>query len=277
MRVARWEHFRRDLAGEVPSCGGAFAVVAGGAVAAATHDPLSGMAVALALVVALILAVWRNASHDAEDEFFAALAPTLGLRYMVSGALMPIVPLLAAGGKRSYAHYMEGPIFGARGGPTCGLAHYAFTTLDDRGNDGQRFEFTVCGMEVAEALPLLHGVYLRPRRGLVHDWLDRAPRPATVELESTFLTERYELRAAPDQDRLVLHELFAPSFQAWLGEHPLRPGFECRGGQLVVYLPGHEFDGDRLTLLHEASREIARRVCALAAKPRAPRALTPAG
>jgi hypothetical protein len=260
VRATRWEHFRDRLGGRLATYGSLFAVAVGIAVTAGNHDLLGGMTATLAVLLALIVVIWKHASDEAQTEFFTALAPTLGLRYMVTGSLPPVTPLTAAGKKRVYTHYMEGPIFGALGGPRCGLAHYSFSTVDDEGNEGRRWPFTVCGMEMPGALPLFHGVYLRRRGGVVRDWLDRAPHPESVELESTDFSERYELRAARDQDPLVLHELFSPSFLAWLAEHPLRPGFECKAGELVTFIPGHEFDGDHLTLFHDATREIAKRI-----------------
>jgi hypothetical protein len=260
VRATRWEHFRRRLGGRVASYGSVFAIALGVAIAAAKQDLLGGMTAALGVLLLLMVVLWKHASDEAESELFTALAPTLGLRYMVTGSLPPITPLLGAGGRRSFEHYMEGPVFGALGGPRCGMAHYTFSTADDRDNEGQRCPFTVCGMEIPAALPLFHGVYLRPRGGVVHDWLDRAPRPHEVELESTDFTDRYQLKAARDQERLVLHELFSPSFLAWLAEHPLRAGFECKAGELVTFMPGHEFDGDRLTLFHDFTRGVARRI-----------------
>jgi hypothetical protein len=274
VRATRWEHFRRRLGGRTATYGSVFAIALGIAVAAKNHDALGGMTAAMGVLLIVILVVWKHASDEAETEFFTALAPTLGLQYMVTGSLPTITPLLAAGGKRTYDHYMEGPIFGALGGPRCGVAHYTFSTVDDRGSEGQRCPFTVCGMEIPEAVRLFHGVYLRPRGGILHDWLDRAPRPEPVEVESTDFSERYELRAAVDQDRLVLHELLSPSFVAWLAEHPLRFGFECKAGELVTFTPGHELDGDHFTLFHDATRQIARRVTAVTA---AARAAIPAG
>lgn len=260
MRAQRWKHFRRRLGGQLPSYGSLFAIALGIAIAAANHDPLGGMTAALGVLLLLMLVVWRNASAEAETEFFMKLAPALGLRYMVTGSLPAITPLLGAGGMRRYEHYMEGPLFGVRGGPRCGMAHYTFSTVDSEGREGHRCPFTVCGMEIPAALSLFHGVYLRPRGLLLHDWLDRAPRPVEVELESTDFTERYELRAAFDQDKLILRDFFSPSLLAWIAEHPLRPGFECKGGDLVTYLPGHELDADHYTLLHDFARKIAQRI-----------------
>src|SRR5438270_671655 len=77
--------------------------------------------------------------------------------------------------------------------------------------------FTIAAVEIDEALPVFHGVYLR-RRPRIHipgflwdDWLARA-HAEQVDLESSGFEELYELRAARDQDRMVLHELFSPSF-----------------------------------------------------------------
>jgi hypothetical protein len=260
VRARRWKKFRRRLAGPLPSYGSVFALAFGAAVAAARHDALGGMTAALGVLLLLMLVIWRNASAEAEAEFFTALAPRLGLRYMVSGSLPAITPLLGAGGIRRFEHFMEGPLFGLREGPRCGIAHYTFSTVDDNGREGQRCPFTVCGMELPAALPLFHGVYLRPRAMLLHDWLHRAPRPLEVELESTVFDERYQLFASFDQDRLVLRDLFSPTLLAWLAEHPLRPGFECKGGEAVVYVPGHELDADHFTMLQEAARTIAQRI-----------------
>ena len=269
MATTRAEHFRLQLGGRLATYGSLFALAAGLAVAAANHDPLGGMTAALAVLIALMVVIWKHASEEWTTELFRGLAPALGLQYMVTGSLPPITPLLGAGDRRTFEHYMEGPVFGSLGGPRCGVAHYAFRSVDEDGKEGERYPFTVCGMEIDGALPLFHGVFLRPRGGIVHDWL-RGPRTEAVELESTDFAERYELRAAADQDRLVLHELFSPSFQVRLLEHPLRLGFECKAGELVVFIPGHELDRDRLILFHEAARDVARHVCAAIASPRAP-------
>jgi hypothetical protein len=260
VRATRWQHFRRRLDSRLATYGSLISVAVGLTVTAVNGDRLGGMTVALGMLLALMLVIWRNATAEAEAEFFTALAPRLGLQYMVTGSLPPVTPLLGAGGKRRFDHYMEGPLFGALGGPRCGIAHYTFSTVDSHGDEGQRCPFTVCGMEIPAALPLFHGVYLRPRATLLHDWLDRAPRPMAVELESTDFTERYELRKSFDQDQLILHDLFSPSLVAWLAEHPLRPGFECKGGEVVTYVAGHELDADHFTLLHEFARGMAKRI-----------------
>jgi hypothetical protein len=63
-----------------------------------------------------------------------------------------------------------------------------------------------------------------------------------------------------DQDEIPLRRPFSPTLVNWLAEHPLSPGFELRGGTLVVFVPRALEDGGNLTFLLDATREIARRV-----------------
>ena len=280
MHAARWAHFRRRMSARTV----VYAILAGAGLGVAAVGAY-GNALYLPGGVALVLAAtaiyhWTQAGGESEREFFASLAPRLGLAYLVSGGLPPITPLLSAGNSRRCTNVMEGPLFGALGGPLCTLAHYEFRTVNEDGRQMPAVPFTVCAMEIDAALPVFHGVYLRRRPGFglglaVHDWLDRAPRPEPVDLESTDFEELYELLVARDQDRLVLHQLFSPSFIVWLSEHPLRPGFECKAGMLTVFIPEHEGNADHLTLFHEAAREIARRV--IAAVESARPAVTQAG
>jgi hypothetical protein len=274
--AARWSHFRRRLRG--PSL--LYAAIFGAAIgigAVALHaPPLAMPAVAAATILLVAGFQLKLASDEAAAEFFGALAPALGLTYVVSGLIPPLTPLLSAGRTQVVTHAMGGPLFGRLGGPECTLAHYEYRPVDGEGKQLPGVPFTVCAVAIDAALPAFHGVYLRRRRrlGSGHDWLDRAPRPEPVDLESGAFEELYDLRVARDQDRLTLHELFSPSFIVWLTEHPLRPGFECKAGMLVVFVPEHEESADHLTLFHEAAREIARRVIAAVESARA---LTPAG
>jgi hypothetical protein len=249
------------------------------AAASLSHHPIYALYATGLVLAGVAVHQWSVAEDESEREFFADLAPRLGLEYVVSGALPPITPLLSAGDSQLCEHVMEGPLFGKLGGPTCTLAHYQFSVTHADGEHGTRqvpHHFTVGAMELPDALPVFHGIYLRRRPairipGLWDDWLARA-HAAEVDLESADFEQLYELRAAPDQDPLVLQRLFSPSFIVWLAEHPLRPGLECKAGELVVFMPEHEGDADRLTLFHEATREIARRVMATVES----RSLTPA-
>jgi hypothetical protein len=148
--------------------------------------------------------------------------------------------------------------------PSCGLGHYVY---HERHGEGERarwtsHDFTICVVDLEPGIALFPGVFLARRRDLVDriagGWLATANR-RRVELESTALCERYELWVERSQDDLLLRQLFAPAFVAWLAEHPLRPCFEYRAGTLVVYLERRLEDAGRLGWLLDATAEIARR------------------
>ena len=216
--------------------------------------------------LAIFLVAYGSATQRAKTEFFAELAPKHGLKYTVGGHYVPITPLLASGDRQRFEHTMEGPLFGKLGGPPCLLGHFTYESRHDVGEEAtvwRPYPFTVCAIDSGAPLARFRGLYLRPRLsglGLDHDWLKRVPRLENVELESTHFNELYEVRRTNDQDTLAVRELFSPSFVVWLTEHPLRPGFECKAGTLVVFLRGHEESEWKITLLHEAAREIARRL-----------------
>ena len=199
-------------------------VFAGGAM----HDLLvtvGGPALA-ALLIAIV--AYRAASRRAETEFFAELAPALGLTYTIAGDYIPITPLLGAGDRRRFENTMQGPLFGRTGGPPCLIGHFTYETRSSSGDveHWAPHPFTVCAIDLGDPILRFHGIYLRRRLsalGLDHDWLKRAPRPEEVELESERFGQIYELRRAADQDTLALRELFSPSLVVWLSEHPLHP------------------------------------------------------
>jgi hypothetical protein len=266
----RGEHFRTQVKsrGSVWAIliGTAAAIVAGGAM----HEVRIALGGPVVVVLLVVLAAYRTATARAENDFFAALAPTLGLTYMVGGGYRSITPLLAAGDRQRFEHTMEGSLFGRRGGPPCVLAHYTYDTHHQaRVGNGAEVDrwtphpFTVVAIDLGAPLARFRGLYLRRRisaLGLEHDWLDRAPKPRAIELESERFNAIYELRAAVDQDELAVRELFSPSLVMWLVENPLHPGFECKAGTLCVFVPGHEGSAGRITMLHEAARELAQRL-----------------
>ena len=105
------------------------------------------------------------------------------------------------------------------------------------------------------------GLFLCRRRGIFggldgEDWLSHRNRHE-VQLESAAMCERYELWVDDAQDDLLLRELFAPSLQVLLAEHPLAPCFEYRAGALVVYVERRIEDEGGLDMLREASGRIA--------------------
>ena len=205
---------------------------------------------------------------DAGEALFMQ-APNLGLEYTSGGFFPPVTPLLGAGDRRHFEHSLSGPLFGRLGGPTCVLGHYTYeTAIEDHDSYVQRHDwhpqrFTVCAADVSGPLTRLNGVYLRPRLSLVKlddDWLEVGAQRHRVKLESARFNELYDLHRADRQDEVALRELFSPSFVLWLQEHPLRPGFECAHGALAVFIRGYETAPGKITFLHEATREIARRI-----------------
>lgn len=213
----------------------------------------------LVLLVAIAVVAVHKAQRAAEGDFYAALAPRLGLTYLGdTGPPLGLTPLLGAGEKRTLTTTMTGPLAGNLG---CTVGHYTYVNYDDEGERCDSHSFTICSVEIEAALPVFHGVYLTPRGGLDGggSWLHRAHAHG-VELESTDFGRRYRLLAARDQDEIELRELFAPSFVIWLAEHPLDLGFECKAGALVVYVNGVLDTADRVTLFLDAARQIAARV-----------------
>jgi hypothetical protein len=246
--------------------GAATAVLSGGAM----HDVRVALGGPLIVVLVVVFVAYRMATQRAANDFFAALAPALGLSCMV-GAYVPSTPLLAAGDRQRFEHTMQGPLFGRAGGPPCLLAHYTYDTRHQTSTGGSagvdrwtQHPFTVCAIELGDGpIARYRGVFLRERLsglGLDHDWLDRPPKPRAIELESERFNAIYDLRASVDQDELALRELFSPSLVDWLSEHPLHIGFECKAGTLCVFVRGHESSAGRITMLHEAARELTKRL-----------------
>jgi hypothetical protein len=217
----------------------------------------------------------REPPQEAGEALFMQ-APGLGLEYAKAGAYPPVTPLLGAGERRHFEHCLAGPLFGRLGGPACLLGHYTYETMHDEHSDIADFgqlrgtnevflphRFTVCAAEVGGPLDRLRGVYLRPRLSAIKledDWLAVGAPRHRVRLESGRFNDIYDLHRADGQDEVALRELFSPSFVVWLQEHPLKPGFECGAGTLVVFIRGYETAAGKITFLHEATRDIARRI-----------------
>lgn len=261
----RGEHFRANLRSRtafwVLFTGIAVALLG----AAATHEWRLAAAGPPVVVLLVVLFAFQSARKRAETEFFAGLAPELGLAYTPGGWYVPITPLLAGGDRQRFEHTMKGPLFGRLGGPPCLVGHFTYDTQHEHEDITvwKPHPFTICAVDLGEPAARFRGLFLRQRLsglGLDHDWLDRSPKPQRVELESARFDEVYDLRRSFEQDEVALRELFSPSFVVWLSEHPLHPGFEVKGGTLVVFVRGHEGSAGRITLLHEAAREIARRL-----------------
>jgi hypothetical protein len=257
----RSAHFRELLGGSGSVVGGAIACVIVFSIGAANH--WVGVMVLGPAAVALVVIVWCwvVADRRAEDEFFARFAAAHQLKHHKKYSLNAFTPLLAGGDRRHCEHWME-----SRGRA---LGWYTFECRQDNGDKPDTWEphhFTLATVEVGElGMGRFQGIYLRRRRGILDrldtdaNWL-RNHRLKKVELESTAFHERYELWADQDQDDIVLRQLFSPTLVVWLAEHPLRPGFELRAGELVVFIPGRCGEAGKLEFLLMAANEISRRI-----------------
>lgn len=232
-----------------------FAGLGGGVVlAAAAHDVWIAVAGPLVAVAGVLRWAYRYAQRRGELEFFTALAPALGLRYMGEDGVFGVTPLLAAGDRRRFFHVMQGD--------GCKLGLYTYEIRRKNRNDQtvrwEPYHFTICELDLAPSMPSYPGVYVRRHQGLIHgdDWL-RDSRFERVQVESIAFSERYDVLTAPDQDPIALRQLLTPALIDWMASNPLSPGFELRAGVLVVWLPGHVEETGKLELFVDSARHIA--------------------
>jgi hypothetical protein len=218
---------------------------------------------AVALVVVAI--AWLAADRAAALKFYWSFANSVGLTYAHSTQLLALTPLLGAGSRRHVEHWMYGRLPGGLSG---GIGQLVWEQIE-RDSDGDavvkdRNRFTICTVDLDASLPLFHGVFVHPRRGLFApypDWIGRAPT-RTLEVESSEFGERYELRIATDQDEIMLRRLLSPTLVSWLAHHPLAPGFELKAGTLCAFVPQPLHDAGNLTFLIDATLHLATRVAA---------------
>jgi hypothetical protein len=239
-----------------------------GSLAAFTIGAWQGsLAVMLGGPAAIVLGVagiaWYFADRKAANDFYWGFATSVGLDYANQTSLLTLTPLLGAGSRRHVEQWMHGRLPGGLSG---GIGQLVWERVE-KDSDGttsvkERNRFTVCVVDLDPSLPYFRGVYLHPRRGLFapySDWLGRTP-VRTVEVESSQFVERYQLRAASDQEDLMLRRLFSPTVVSWLANHPLTPGFELKAGTLCVFVPRALEDAGNLTYLIDAARHLAGRV-----------------
>ena len=257
---------RRILRGRAAGYALGLGVVGAFVVGAWLNSPLVMLAGPAAVSAIVLLIAFRAADTRAEDEFFRSFSQARGLRYAGHTSLLPLTPLLGAGDRREFTHWMEGPLGEDMPALTCGLGHYTWfdrKRADDNTVRWVPHHFTICVVELEAGMKMFPGVFLARRRGLVGKlgggWLSTGTR-RKVELESARLHERQELWVQRSQDDLLLRELFSPSFISWLAEHPLEPCFEYRAGTLVVYQERMLEDAGRLGWLQDATQVIAGRL-----------------
>ncbi len=239
---------------------GSFALFTLGAWKGSVGVMLGGPTATVATVVVL---AWIAADRGAASRFYRGFASSLGLAYASRSELLALTPLLGAGSRRRVEHWMQGQLPGGLSG---GVGQLVWERVE-RGSDGdrtvkERNRFTVCVVELDSALSFFHGAYVHPRRGLFapySDWL-AGSRLRELEVESAAFGERYQLRAADDQDELMLRRLLVPTVVRWLAEHPLTPGLELKAGTLCVFVPRPLDDAGNLTFLSDAARHLAERV-----------------
>jgi hypothetical protein len=121
----------------------------------------------VAVVLAVTVMSWIAADRAAAEGFYRGFARSVGLGYMSRTAMLELTPLLGAGTSRHLEHWMQGRLPGGYRG---GVGHLVWKKVR-RDSEGaqvaeERHRFTVCVVDVEASLPLFHGVYLRPRRGL---------------------------------------------------------------------------------------------------------------
>jgi hypothetical protein len=259
-------HLHRILRGRAAGYAVALGVVGAVVLGAWLHSPLVMLGGPLVVCLLVVAAAFSAADGRAERDFFLSFAAARGLRYVGDTALPPLTPLLAAGDRREFRHWMVGSLGDRMPDVTCGLGHYTWLERKHADDNTVRWvphHFTICVVDLEPGITMFPGVFLARRRGLAGmlggGWLSTGTR-RKVELESALLHERYNLWVQRSQDDLLLRELFSPSFVAWLAEHPLEPCFEYRAGTLVVYLERRLEDAGRLGWLQDATEEIAGRL-----------------
>jgi hypothetical protein len=246
-------------------CGGTFL-----AAAAADHLLIAALAPVGVAVATLIMAD-TSARRLAAADFFTGFARRHDFTYTDSLELLEATPLLGAGDRRRCEHYMEGALSPDLPGVRVGMAHYTYEVSSERTDRRGRtieswtpYRFTICVVDLQNAIGSFPGVFLSRRRGLLgriggDTWLDYH-RMRPVELESSTLASKYELYVRRSQDDTRLLELFKPSFQVWLSELPVELCFEYSGGTLVTYLYKHAGDATSLEILLASTASIAERI-----------------
>jgi hypothetical protein len=257
----RTAHFQELLGGSWSIVGGAILATIAFTIGAANHSVGVMVLGPVAVALLIVLWCWVVADRQAEDEFFTRFAAAHRLNHYKQYSLDTFTPLLAGGDRRHCEHWMES---NGRG-----IGWYTFEVREDNGDKADTWEphhFTIATVDIGElGMGRFQGIYLRRRRGIFDrldsdaNWL-RNHKLKEVELESTAFCERFELWADQDQDDIVLRQLFAPTFVVWLSEHPLKPGFELRAGELVVFIPDRCGEAGKLDFLLMATAEISKRI-----------------
>jgi hypothetical protein len=257
-------HFRRLLGKPLTwILGGAVALIAFVAIAAAGYVAIGG-AVAAGILLVTVLIVYLLARGKAEADFFRAYSEGRDLRWASGrGGLPPVTPLLRRGDDRYTQQSLQGVLPGGMDG-TLALYTYEEETRDSDGNkQTSYFHFTVAMTNLPESAPLVRELFCQRRFGF--KFLDSAEdvfrKRQRVEQESAAVDERYEIFIGQDDDMNVARQILSPTFLVWLADHsPEKFAFELVAGALVCNVKGHQKSAAELDVLCTAASAVARRV-----------------
>ena len=258
--TARGDHFRALLRSRTGFWSLTLAAMAAFTAGAVAGSVLAAAVAPVAAVLVVLVILFVVADRRAEEEFFKLFAAARGWSYSREWTMMGFTPLLAAGDRRKYRHWMQGE--------DLSLGWYTFEVRQENGDKPDTwtpYHFTICAMDLEAGMTRFPGVFLRRRRGIFErlnsesNWLSgRDCRK--LELESTLFHERYELTIDSDVGENAVRQLFGPKFTMWLAEHPICPNFEYRAGTLVVYLFDHVNEAGKLEWLIRSAGGIAERI-----------------
>jgi hypothetical protein len=264
--ATRGRHLKAVVRGRTWQVSTALATIAGVVAGAAsgTATVAAGALAGVPLVAWLI--AFAIAGSRASQDFWAALAASLGMTYVGEKELPGATPILGAGDRRSCTDWMEGRTDDGR---PFGLGNYTYETRErDSDGEGHHYEghhFTLAMIDVADAdACFVRSVSVREhRRNKVtrffsDDAIDAFDREL-LATESSVFDGRYDLTVGKGDDKVRVLEIFSPSFLVRVAEHPLEPYLDYRSGTLVVFTDGHSDEATEFASLLEVTREIAKR------------------
>ncbi len=184
--------------------------------------------------------------------------------------ILPFTPLLGAGDRQRCENWMIGDVV-KEPRLTGGLGHFVYEELkESTDSNGVRRKRRSTRNRI-DGLHGRHGGVDPPLQGDLPPAAPRAartcgatgsPTPRRVPWRSRARRSRGSTSCASPttRTRSSCDSCSRRRSSTGLPEHPLAPGFELRGGTLVVFVPRPLEDGGKLTFLLDATREIAQRV-----------------
>ena len=199
-------------------------------------------------IVVLIIAAQR--ARRLEVGAMQGYAAQRGLGFSASGTLPATTPLLTAGSRRQTQDVMTGKLPGGLEGT---LAHYTFY-VRHQSSQGRSsttpYPHTVVLTRLPESAIFVKHLTCHSlgRMKTVSLFGLDFSSDVEVELESSAVNERFQIKTSGTQDQAWLRELFTPTFIDWLAtQTPKGFAFELVDGLLVVaagerYDQPHELD-----------------------------------